>query len=1061
MNKRGVILGLLAWLALPARPAGPDWKRVLEPAALAGIRPPKSFEQLRAKFADPPAEFRSAPLWVWNDELEWPRLQQQLRQFKEQGMGGVFIHPRPGLMTEYLGERWFHWWRQSLAEAKKLGLLIHIYDENSYPSGFAGGHVVSRAPDTVGQVVTYEIRPSAKGVNWRDGSTVAVFAAQLDGEGRPAAVRRIEQSKDFPAGEPAVIMKLRLVEPRAWTGGFPYVDLTDPRTTELFLETTYEAYRRRFGEEFGHSVLWAFTDEPELSKLGGWSGEAVPLSLRALAEFRRRHDYDLADHLPSLFWDIGDYRRVRFDYWQFLHDRLIEAFFEPIFSWCDRNQLQWTGHWWEHLWPYPWATPADMSFYAFQHAPGIDMLGFQTPNLYEKGAEPHLLFTVKQVAGVANQLGRPRVLSETYGGGGWEYTMEMIKRLGDWQAVHGVNLVNQHLSHVTIRGARKRDWPQSFSDVAAWWPYYRPHGDHIARLSLALSSGEARNRVLVLVPTTSAFLWARRATPGGRIAELERMRSDFSALVQFLADHQADFDLGDEYVIEWFGKVEGSRFVVGRQTYDVVVWPKHMTNLRRQTAPLIEQFINGGGTVVALGEPAAYVDGRADASLGAKLRGPGWVAVDSHEALLEAVRKKAPARVKFRRSVPPGIGFAERFLDDGSRLLLFVNSGPEAIDVTATVPGAALSEWDTVSGDVRPFPVERKGAEVEFRLRLQPAGSLLLSAQTAPGPQPPPSREFRAQDRLGPRWRIEPDQPNVLVLDYCDVEVGGRKLRNVLAMTAGEEIFRAHGFPQNPWDRAIQFRSTVLDRNRFAADTGFTAVYRFGAQDEQAVRDLEIAVESPELYRVRVNGKAVDFQGAPSWLDPHLRRASIAGAARAGENTIEIIGRPFDVRMELEPVYVLGRFDLRPADRGFELAGPGEWEFGSWAKQGRPFYSGSVSYRCEVKVPAAAAGVRVELGNWNGSVAEVVLDGRRAAILGWPPWRADVELAPGTHELTVRVMGTPKNLFGAFHDPRTERPRPPWPGHWTLFAELPPPPGAAYQVLDYGLFEPPSIILLQ
>lgn len=60
----------------------------------------------------------------------------------------MFVHPRPGLITEYLGEEWFGLWQKSLEEAKGLGLLCNIYDENSYPSGFAGGHAPSLAPDT-------------------------------------------------------------------------------------------------------------------------------------------------------------------------------------------------------------------------------------------------------------------------------------------------------------------------------------------------------------------------------------------------------------------------------------------------------------------------------------------------------------------------------------------------------------------------------------------------------------------------------------------------------------------------------------------------------------------------------------------------------------------------------------------------------------------------------------------------------------------------------------------------------------------------------------------------
>jgi hypothetical protein len=81
----------LATLALAEAPPAPKSIPPFKPATAA---------QLRAQFADPPSEYRSMPLWVWNDELSWPRLRQQLAQYKKQGMGGVFVHPRPGLMTE-------------------------------------------------------------------------------------------------------------------------------------------------------------------------------------------------------------------------------------------------------------------------------------------------------------------------------------------------------------------------------------------------------------------------------------------------------------------------------------------------------------------------------------------------------------------------------------------------------------------------------------------------------------------------------------------------------------------------------------------------------------------------------------------------------------------------------------------------------------------------------------------------------------------------------------------------------------------------------------------------
>ena len=104
--------------------------------------------------------------------------------------------------------------------------------------------------------------------------------------------------------------------------------------------------------------------------------------------------------------------------------------------------------------------------------------------------------------------------------------------------------------------------------------------------------------------------------------------------------------------------------------------------------------------------------------------------------------------------------------------------------------------------------------------------------------------------------------------------------------------------------------------------------------------------------------------------------------------------------------------------------------------------------------------LRVELGQWRGSVAEVLLDGKRAAVLGWPPYRADAPVPAGHHEVAIRVAGTPRNVYGPFHDPRP-KPRTLWPGHWTLFAHIHQPAGASYDVEPYGLLTAPRFSLVK
>ncbi|MBI3698165.1 MAG: hypothetical protein HY238_25435, partial [Acidobacteria bacterium] len=746
-------------------------------------------EPFEKAFQDPPAEYRSMPLWVWNDELEWPRLSEQLAQFRRQGMGGVFVHPRPGLMTEYLGEEWFRLWKLSIDEGKRLGLFVNIYDENSYPSGFAGGHVPARAPDTAAQFVQAEWAP-ARSVPGR-GAAVAVFAVQKNGNGTVVSARRIEETSELRPGEVLLAFRLRRAGGSPWTAGFPYVDLTHPQTAPVFLATTLEAYKKRFGADFGKTIRWVFDDEPLIATGGAYDAAqlALPLSYNTLAEFQKRCGYDLAGHLPSLYWDIGEYRQVRFDYWQTLHDLWKENYFRPIFEWCDRNKLQFTGHWMEHEWPYPWISPADASLYAFQHVPGIDML--EGANIRTKGSDPHMLFTIKQVASVAHQLGR-RAFCEAYGVSGWDSTLEHYKRFGDWLMAHGINFLDQHLAFATVRGARKRDHPQSFSDVSPWWPYYRLHGDHLGRVGYMLSRGAAGNRLLLLEPTTSGFLWARR---GDRTPELEKMRRDNGELIQFLADHQVDFDLADEYILEWYGKADGRRLAIGRASYELVVWPENLINLRRQTLPLLEGYLAAGGEILALGAPAAYIDGRpSDRLSGLRDRyALQWRAVSGLPDLWREIQGRLPPRVVLNPPLPPGVGFSERFLENGERVLFFANTGLGPAQATARIEGGALERWDTITGRVSPAQFQADSGGIRFDLALAPAGSELFVVKksgSAAHPEPP----ARLAPLTAKNWKIRPDASNVLVLDYCDFSAPGIKRQDINTWQANWLLWQAHGF---------------------------------------------------------------------------------------------------------------------------------------------------------------------------------------------------------------------------------------------------------------------------
>ena len=122
------------------------------------------FATLKSQFKNPPAEYTTAPFFVWNAYITSDEIDKDLISFKNAVSLQVFIHPRPGLITEYLSESWFKLYQHAVEKGKEHGMNIWIYDENSYPSGFGGGHVPAEMPESYNkgqglQMLKFEILP--------------------------------------------------------------------------------------------------------------------------------------------------------------------------------------------------------------------------------------------------------------------------------------------------------------------------------------------------------------------------------------------------------------------------------------------------------------------------------------------------------------------------------------------------------------------------------------------------------------------------------------------------------------------------------------------------------------------------------------------------------------------------------------------------------------------------------------------------------------------------------------------------------------------------------------
>ncbi|GMV91195.1 MAG: hypothetical protein AMXMBFR82_09730 [Candidatus Hydrogenedentota bacterium] len=990
---------------------------------------------VRDQFAAPPADYSTGPLWVWNDWMTESEIRQTLQDLASQHVMQAFVHPRPGLMTPYLSDRWFEMWAVTLDEAGKLGMNIWIYDENSYPSGFAGGFVPELLPESKGQGLVFEEVAAVPQPLPED--VLAVYTV-ADGN-----FTKADASSPLPAGN-YILAKRAWAQPSPWFGGKTYVDLLRPGVTEKFLEVTMDAYKDAFGDEFGKRVPGAFTDEPHLVPGGDyhWTPDLPEV-------FQKRWGYDLMEHLASLQCDLGDWKKVRHDYYSTLNELFVERWAKPYYAYCEQNGLEFTGHYWEHEWPRLTRVPDNMTMAAWQQAPGIDILF----NQYAEGVHAQVgnVRAVVELASVANQLGRSRRLCEAYGGGGWDLRFDDMKRIGDWMSALGVSFINQHLTHSTLRGARKGDYPQSFSYHAPWWGSYHVLADYFARLGLAVSHGQQINDVLVLEPTTTAWMYQG---PGRE--HNEQLGEAFQSFVTQLAKDNVEFDIGCEYIMSQWGRVENGKLVVGQRDYSIFVVPRGTESLDDATVRLLDEFVKAGGTVLDFGDvPPAMVDGRASDRVLALATHEGWKKTEG-SVLQTRQQSEGPFSITLTGDGRGIVYHMRRSFADGD--LVFIVNTSDAAQATAVLRSNmnGVERWDLESGETGiayPFEALESGG-VRASIELPACGSLLLYLPKDAGvatPAPADAPQWAAIPAAG-AMAVNRTSPNVLTLDYVDVRVGDEAREAQYYYAAAEFVFQKHGLERNPWDHAVQFNDELITTT-FPEGGGFEATYRFTI-DGDVPSPLYAVVERTDLYTITCNEKSVTPLPGEWWLDRAFGVVDITDCAVTGDNTLTVRADAFSMYHELERAYLLGDFSLLSTDSGFHIVGPRDLEAGPWDRQGCPLYCAGVAYTQTFTVDATSGSYQVKLPAWLGSVAKVRVNGEDAGIIYRRPSTRDVSslIRPGENIVEVEVIGTPKNTLGPHHG------APPLgiasPGMFRNGPIPGPPPGAEYSTIGYGLFAP-------
>lgn len=965
---------------------------------------------MKKEFKNPSNQYRPIPFWSWNDKLEKEELEFQINEMKQAGVGGFFMHARSGLKVKYLSEEWFDCIKAGIDKAKEVGLDAWAYDEEGWPSGFAGGLIPAMSKDFQSKFITVKKHTTAQSIELT--SMLAIYSyCESD-----KTYRRIIIDKHYKCMEGEVLLAVqRHLNPF-------YIDTMNKKATEAFIECTHQIYYERFGNDFGGYMKGFFTDEPRLAcnNLG-----ELPWSDDLPATFFCMHGYNILEHIAALFVDVINYKQYRYDFWKTVNQMFVQNYMKTIYDWCELHHCKSTGHIMmeESIFSQMTSSGGVMPFYEYLHIPGIDWLRRSI-------ASPII---GKQVGSVACQLGKKQVLTESFALCGWDVSFEELKWIAEWQFVNGVNQLCQHLEGYTIKGVRKRDYPPSLFTQQTWWKEYKKFNDYMGRLCLTLSCGNEVADVLLVHPMRSGFI----IYDGTRTEEMRIVDRKLIETTELLSGLHISYHFGDETIIEKYGVVKDSNFMVGDMSYKTVILP-HMYAIDKVTVLLLNAFANNGGTIISLGQFPTYTNGDI-----LELECLKQIVRQEDEMTIRAKMKEANqlslSISKFGNEIAD-ISYLQRYTEAGSILFMVNHSQKCTHHATISVLNKQLAVTRLVAetGEEEGITYNIVKSNTEFELMFEPMQSYIirldqinmLTMEEEKGNQTldEPYEEITLKDE----WEIEDMDLNTLTLDTCKYCIDEGEIEGPIPVIKLQSLLLKL---QHPCNITLYFT--------FQADLNL-----------EQNKEFYVIIEEAQQYEVLVNGKIIPYQNQGWWKDKSFKKMNIKKQIQQGhneillktkfkqpqkvydvlfgENVYETEKNKITYDIEIENIYLLGDFGVKSktafeetSRRGIITKGdfaitnqPNKLSGKNFTEQGLLFFAGQVEISQKIEVDVNK-GVRVILnyGKHDAPLCKIYLNGNLVKDSLWAPYKVDITdiVKKGWNTVSYRVFASNRNLFGPHH----------------------------------------------
>jgi len=1009
-------------------------------------------------FENSPIEYRPVPFLFLNHYLEDEELVWQIKEIKDKGLRGFFMHPRSGLLTPYMSDEFRKKIKLMVETAEKYGIEAWLYDEDPYPSGAAGGKVIYQHPEFLSKKLAVETH-SVEGkttlkLDLPIGHIVKIFAISDKGEivdlteyagpirenwgytrryntyyGAMRADTFPHWRSDttgikncllwmVPAGKWKIYAFIEKYEREYWGPWGGYVDLLNSKAVDDFINKTHEVYKKDIGKYFGKTVPGIFTDEP---KWIGW----LPWSSEFPEFFKKTKKYDI---LPVLYMlvegDSEKERKIRFDYWDTLTRMLKQSFFDKIYHWCEKNKISFTGH------VSPEEEPDLGVVYLgdlMQHAksfqiPGTDII---TSRL---GINEFPIVNVgpKLISSVARQQKRKRVLTECFALEEWDFTLEKMKKIADFMMVLGVNFINPHGFYYSIDGHRKKEACPSQFYQTTYWQYYEQFSKYIGRVCYMLTRFDYACEFALLYPT--GCLW--QILPADR-KKAKLLSDTFVFINNVLVHENRQFDFVDD--IDFIdAKIENGKFTIGEIEYSSIVIPP----LYFPSEPLSEKlkkFAEDGGKILFIGERIKDINGNVMC-----LNLP-----ENMAQLEEEERKEIAQKIKngVNDFVEPQVMIDGKHCDEvfvsvrkdkSDSIYFFVNLSEDVADFNVTLNEETDKEiWDPSSG--KRFLLT--GKPDNFNLVLEPGQSLFVV-----------SCNERQQHLLGPSFSIEKEV--VCKLDRWDFEVIDDNVLYLgmwnIAKKSPEDFFdnegryKEIGHPVLPPVPAGRIKDLAKTNIRWLKDSVFdvsypsTLCYKTNFFCSGNPEKMQLVWEQSGIigkYRIFIDNEQV-----PPDRIKKLRKydamnlcADITDFFKKGKPFYTPSVRTISVFVDVEnpeqglvePMRIFGDFVvMKTGDMGMGAeikAGKIKHQISckSWTDLGYPFYSGSAIYTTTFNISKLEKARYFLRCDNLFDIAEIQLNGKIAGKILWNPKEIEITefIKQADNHISMKITNSIYNLL--------------------------------------------------